>query len=183
MSCGAPGARCVSNKPIVYPEKTDFAGIVQVLNASNLDFILIGGIAAIAHGTATSTYDVDVVYARDRANIQRLVTALAPHHPYLRGAPPGLPFRWDEQTVRMGLNFTLLTTLGHLDVLGEVAGGGDYEALLPYTEFIHIFDLECRCVTLERLIVLKRAASRPKDFLAVAELEALLEERNKRKGQ
>lgn len=156
--------------------------MLQVLHGGRVDFILIGGVAAVVHGSATTTNDVDVVYGRERGNIQRLVAALTPFKPYLRGAPPGLPFKWDEKTIRMGLNFTLLTTLGHLDVLGEVAGGGGYDALLPHTELAHIFDVDCRCVTLERLIVLKRAASRPRDFLAVAELEALLEERNKRKG-
>jgi len=167
----------------MYPERTDFRRIFEVLTAGKVDFIVIGGVAAIAHGGATSTYDVDVVYARDRTNIQRLVTTLEPYKPYLRGAPPGLPFRWDEKTVRMSLNFTLLTTLGHLDVLGEVAGGGGYQTLLPHSESIRIFGLECRCVSLERLIVLKRAAGRPKDLLAAGELEALLEERNKRKKQ
>jgi hypothetical protein len=60
-----------------------------------------------------------VVYARDEANISSLTSALR-----LRGAPPGLPFRWDEQTIKAGLNFTLTTTLGDLDLLGEVSGGG-----------------------------------------------------------
>ena len=54
------------------------------------------------------------------------VVSLGPpaYQPYLRGAPPGLPFRWDDRTLKAGLNFTLTTTLGDLDLLGEVAGGG-----------------------------------------------------------
>lgn len=167
----------------MYPEKTDFVRILETLMAGSVDFITIGGIAGIAHGSATATYDVDVVYARDRANIQRLVAALAPYQPYLRGAPAGLPFVWDEKTVRMGLNFTLLTTLGHLDILGEVAGGGGYRDLLKDSERIQIFGLDCTCVSLEKLIDLKRSAGRPKDLLAAGEFVALLEERRKREGR
>ena len=138
---------------------------------------MIGGGAAIAHGSARVTLDVDVVYARDSETIRRLATTLAPHQPYLRGAPPGLPFRWDEATIRAGLNFTLTTALGDIDLLGEVTGGGNYEQLIAYTEEIDLFGSRCRLVTLEKLIELKRAAGRPKDLEATAELQVLLEQR------
>ena len=121
----------------------------------------------------------DVVYARDPENIRNLSAALQNHQPHLRGAPPGLPFRWDEQTIQAGLNFTLTTALGDLDLLGEVAGGGSYEALLPFSEELAVFNVSCRFVTLERLIQLKRAAGRPKDIEAIAELQILLEERRR----
>jgi hypothetical protein len=124
--------------------------------------------------------DLDVVYARSDANLRRLSSALAPLEPYLRGAPPGLPFRFDLETVRRGLNFTLRTTRGDLDLLGEVAGGGGYEALLPYSREIEMFGLRCRCLDLDKLIEVKRAAGRPKDLEAIAELEAIREERRKR---
>jgi anaerobic selenocysteine-containing dehydrogenase len=82
----------------------------------------------------------------------------------LRGAPPGLRFRWDEATVRAGLNFTLTTTLGNLDLLGEVAGGGSYEQLMPHSQEVTTFQATCRVVSLETLIQFKRAAGRPKDL-------------------
>ena len=104
---------------------------------------------------------------------------LGPHHPYLRGAPPGLPFRWDAATVRRGLNLTLTTDVGDLDLFGEIAGDGTYEDLLPHSVPIRVFGIECRCLGLERLIQVKRAAGRPKDLEAVAELEAILEERRR----
>ena len=157
----------------------NFREILPVLFAHEVQFILIDGGAAMVHGSARLTHDVDVVYSRDPANISRLVAALAAHQPYLRGAPPGLPFRWDERTIQAGLNFTLTTTLGDLDFLGEVTGGGTYEQLLPYTQEIAVFGITCRVVTLERLIHLKRAVGRPKDLEAIAELQALLEERRK----
>lgn len=155
----------------------DFEGLLSRLIAGGVDFILIGGFAATAHGSGTSTFDLDVVYSRERANIARLVAALGPLEPYLRGAPAGLPFRLDEETVRRGLNFTLSTSLGALDIFGEIAGGGGYERLLPDSVELSIFGKTCRCLTLEKLIEVKRAAGRPKDFSAVAELEALREER------
>src|SRR5271157_2858024 len=138
--------------------------------------IVIGGWTAILHGAARSTNDVNLVYARDPENLKSLVAALSQQEPYLRGAPSGLPFRWDERTIKGGLNFTLTTSLGDLDRLGEVPGGGFYEQLLPFTQELSLSGITCRVVTLERLIHLKRAAGRPKDMEAIAELQAILEE-------
>lgn len=157
--------------------ETDFGAILQNLSKGGVDFILIGGLAAIVHGTARVTYDVDVVYSRASENMQRIVETLAPLSPYLRDAPPGLPFRLDLRTLRNGLNFTFKTTLGDLDLLGEAAGGGSYETLLPFSEEAEAFGVRVRTVNLEKLIELKRAAGRPKDFEAIAELEAIRQER------
>jgi hypothetical protein len=156
---------------------TDFKALLRALTEAGVEFILVGGAAATVHGSSRLTRDVDVVYRRTRENIARLATALMPYQPYLRGAPPGLPFRWDVPTIERGLNFTLTTQIGSLDVLGEIVGGGGYEALLSSTVLIHAFDVECRCLNLDRLIEVKRAAGRPKDFEVVAELEAIREER------
>ncbi len=157
----------------------NFREIIPLLSKAQVQFIVIGGGAAIIHGAARATYDVDVVYSRNQKNIQNLALALQSMNPNLRGAPPGLPFRWDERTIKAGLNFTLTTDLGDLDLLGEVTGGGSYEQLLPFTEEIEFFGATCRLVTLEKLIELKRAAGRPKDFEGIAELEALLDERQR----
>jgi predicted nucleotidyltransferase len=155
----------------------DFRALIETLSRAGVDFILIGGVAAVAHGSARATFDLDVVYGRSPENVDRLVNALAPLQPYLRGAPAGLPFRLDRPTVTRGLNFTLDTTLGSLDLLGEVTGGGSYEALLSRTEVMPLFGFTCRVVTLDGLIALKRAAGRPKDLEVIAELESLKERR------
>ncbi len=154
----------------------------ELFSQHDVDCILIGGWAASLHGSMRSTVDVDFVYSRRQENIRRLVACVKPLQPALRGAPAGLPFKFDEPTIQHGLNFTLTTTLGDLDLLGEVSGGGEYEDLLPHTEVLEVFGLPIRCVTLERLIQLKRAAGRPKDLEAIAELTALLEERRKLEG-
>ena len=156
---------------------SDLAEIIPGLVKAQIDFILIGGKAAILHGSARVTYDTDIVYDRSKATLERLVKFLKPYQPYLRGAPPGLPFSFDLPALRNGLNFTLTTTLGDLDLLGEVAGGGNYSALLPHTILVKAFDVEFKCVDLPTLINLKRAAGRPKDLESIAELQALLEER------
>jgi hypothetical protein len=153
---------------------TDFRRLIATLADAQVEFILVGGVAATAHGSVRLTVDVDVVYGRKGENLTRLVNCLAPLHPYLRGAPPGLPFQWDEATLRRGMNFTLVTDAGELDLLGEIAGGGGYEALLPHSITLEIFGFRCSCLDLPALIRTKRAAGRPKDLEAVAELEALL---------
>ena len=70
---------------------TDYPRLLAALAEGQVKFIVIGGAAAIAHGSARLTFDLDVVYARDPENLRRLVTVLVPFHPYLRGAPAGLP--------------------------------------------------------------------------------------------
>jgi len=78
---------------------TDFKALLRTLTEGGVEFILIGGAAATVHGSSRLTRDVDVVYSRTRENMAWLVTALTPYQPYLRGAPPGLPFRWDIPTI------------------------------------------------------------------------------------
>lgn len=156
---------------------TDLARLLDALSRERVQVIIVGGMAGIAHGAARVTFDLDCVYGRHRANIERLVTAMRVFQPRLRGVPAELPFRFDVPTVEAGLNFTLETTAGPIDFLGEIVGGGKFEDLLPYTVELHVFGFSCRVVTLEKLIAIKRAAGRPKDLEAIAELESLREER------
>lgn len=159
---------------------TDFRSLISLLANNSVEFIIVGGAAATAHGSARLTDDLDIVYRRSPENIARLVSALSPHVPYLRGAPAGLPFSWDEHTVLAGLNFTLTTKLGAIDLLGEITGGGGYEELLPHSIGLRLYGVECFCLGLKRLIYVKRAAGRPKDLEVIAELEAILEEQERR---
>ena len=154
---------------------TDFKALIGRLAQANVEFIIVGGVAAAAHGAVRTTLDLDLVYARTPENLQRLAVALRDLNPYPRGAPEGLPFRWDAKTLANGLNFTLRTVLGDLDLLGEITAGGGYEALAPHTVEVALFGFRCRCIALEELIRVKRAAGRPKDYEAIAELEKLLE--------
>src|SRR5712692_3191216 len=117
----------------------DFKRLLSALGNSKVEFVIIGGVAGTLHGSARLTADLDIVYARSKENIRRLVAALAPLHPYLRGAPPGLPFHFDAETVRAGLNFTLTTDAGPLDLLGEIAGGFNFEVLRKRSTAVELF--------------------------------------------
>lgn len=153
--------------------------LLAALQDANVDFIIVGGVAARAHGSARLTDDLDISYARDMENLGRVVAALAPLNPYLRGAPPGLPFDWSVATLLAGLNFTLTTSFGAIDLLGEITGGGTYAELVPHSLTITVFGREAKLLDLPWLLRVKRAAGRPKDLEVVAELEVLREEINR----
>src|SRR4030095_1702559 len=124
---------------------------LRLLSRHRVEFIIVGGVAGVLHGSARSTQDLDIVYARSAENHRRLASALGGHSPYLRGAPPGLPFSWDEETIRRGLNFTRRTDLGDLDLLGEITGGGGYNDLRPHSIEFEAFGLRLLCLDLETL--------------------------------
>jgi hypothetical protein len=154
---------------------SDLSGLLKSLMLNQVEFILVGGMAATLHGSPRLTVDIDVVYHRTPENLKRVVNALAPHSPYLRGAPEGLPFQWDERTLAHGFNFTLTTQLGPIDLFAEIPGGGNYEHLYPDTTRISVFGMDLVCLDLDKLIEVKRAAGRPKDFEGIAELETIRE--------
>jgi predicted nucleotidyltransferase len=138
-------------------------------------FIIVGGVAMNLHGSAHVTFDLDICYDRRRTNLKRIVAALAPYHPRLRGLPENLPFVWDMQTLQSGTNFTLTTALGDIDLLDEVAGVGSYAEALTASVIVPLYGIECRMLTLDSLIASKHAAGRTKDLLVLPELEALRE--------
>jgi hypothetical protein len=156
---------------------TQFPRLLQVLAEASVELIVVGGVAATAHGAARTTLDLDVVYRRSPENLAHLVTALGPYSPYPRGAPRGLPFQWDIRTLENGLNFTLTTSLGEIDLLGEITAGGAYDDLLSHSTLVELFGAKHRIIDLGELIRVKRAVGRPKDFEAIAELELLWQHR------
>jgi predicted nucleotidyltransferase len=151
----------------------DAPGIVRQLTEHGVEFVVVGGLAMIAHGSTYLTKDLDICYSRTSANLAALAAALVPLHPYLRGAPPGLPFRFDVPTLLAGLNFTLDTDRGPLDLLGEVSGIGFYPQALAQSEEKVMFELPVRVLSLDGLIAAKKAAGRGKDQQHVRELEEL----------
>jgi len=151
----------------------DVQRLLRRLNERNVEFVVIGGLAMITQGSATVTEDLDLCYQRDDQNIVALVDSIAPLHPALRDAPPGLPFRFDLPTVRAGLNFTLTTDLGDVDLMGEVIGIGNYERVRLLAEPHEVFGITVAVLSLDGLIAAKRAAGRIKDQLHLLELEEL----------
>ena len=156
---------------------TQFPELLRLLSQAGIEYIVVGGAAATAHGSARLTLDLDIVYRRTPENLDRIANALAPLQPYPRGAPPGLLFKFDHRTLQFGLNFTLSTALGFVDLLGEIAGGGNFEQLLPHCIVLQPYGVRCLCLDLDTLIHTKRAAGRPKDYDPIAELELIREEK------
>jgi hypothetical protein len=152
-----------------------FKKMLDWLTTHQVDFVIIGGVAANLHGSARATFDLDVCYSRERENLDRLALALVSINARLRNVLPGLPFRLDAETLRRGLNFTFASDLGDLDLLGEVAGVGTFEQAAPLAEIAEMADVTYRFLSLPQLIAAKRAAGRPKDIDALPELEALWE--------
>lgn len=156
-----------------------FKALLSSLAANNVEFVIIGGLAATLHGSARVTYDLDVVYDRRAENLSRIVAALASFQPYLRGAPAGLPFKFDVATLKRGLNFTFTTTAGPIDLFGELSGIGSYEAVRAHANTATMFGGTYLFIDLEGLIASKKAAGRPKDLETIAELETIREERRR----
>lgn len=153
----------------------EFEPAINALTLKEVDFVIIGGVAISVHSSGYITRDLDFCYRRTTENLKKIAAAFAPFSPRLRGFPENLPFVWDERTLQNGTNFTLITTIGDIDMLGEVAGVGDYETVKKESISARLYDCNVRVLTLDGLINAKRAAGRTKDLLVLPELEALKE--------
>ena len=149
---------------------TDIQRLLETLSGAHVDFVVIDGVALTLRGSSRVTFDPDVCYSRDRENLRRLAAALAPYHPRLRGAPPDLPFPWDDRTLASGLNVTLTTDVGDFDILGEVPGVGDYVKVLAGSSEMEVGSARIRVMDLDTLERAKRAAGRAKDLLDLGEI-------------
>jgi hypothetical protein len=150
-------------------------GTVRGLIDASIRFVVVGGFAAAAHGSAHLTDDLDVCYDAAADNVERLARLLADWRAYPRGIEPGLPFIMDAQTLRLAPVLTLTTSQGLLDVMDVVKGVGDYAKCLAASEETAVGDVRFRLLTLPALIRAKRAAGRPKDLEHLVELEAIAE--------
>ncbi|HEU5062636.1 MAG TPA: hypothetical protein VFT79_05715 [Solirubrobacterales bacterium] len=157
--------------------------LLQALARHGVDFVVVGGLAGLAHGSAYPTYDLDVAYSRDRANLQRLADALEEIGVTLRGGPVDLPFQLDAQSLVNGANFTFDTEFGSFDILGDVAGIKSYEELRLRSREELIAGVKVRVASLDHLIAMKRAANRVKDQLMVLEYVELADEIRKREAE
>jgi hypothetical protein len=152
---------------------------LEFLGRHDIECVIVGGVAGALHGSAIPTTDLDICYLRSPDNLTRIATALQSVNASLRNAPPNLPFLLDAETLRKGLNFTFITDVGDLDLLGEVKGIGYFEMVAEGAPSFEVLGYEFKVIALEKLILAKRTASRAKDLLAVAELEAILESKKK----
>lgn len=153
----------------------DLERAIVSLADNEVDFVIVGGVAISLHSSGYITQDLDFCYSRTNENIRRLYRALGPFSPMPRTWPTGLPFIFDETTLRSGTNFTFDTSIGAIDLLGEVKGIGSYPEALANSVTYRIYGAKVRAFDLEALIISKTAADRPKDHLVLPELLALRE--------
>lgn len=144
-----------------------------------MEYVVIGGIAATFQGSTTITRDFDICYARERANLERLVSALRELDARRRGVDVDVPFQLDAASLRHGLNFTFKTKHGDFDCLGDPGGGFDYELLERNADRMDFGGWKVMVASLDDLIAMKRAAGRNKDLIEVENLSALREVRDK----
>jgi hypothetical protein len=158
------------------PSTTQFSALLSSLNKNDVSFVIVGGVAAALHGAARVTYDMDIVYDRSFENLERVVVALAPLKPYPRDAPPGLPFRFNEETLKRGFNFKFATAKGAIDFMGELAGVGSFAVVRTHAIEADMGGARYPFLDLETLIIARRVAGRAKDLEAIAELETIRDE-------
>ena len=153
--------------------------MATALARRQIRFVIVGGLAARAHGSHRITEDLDICYDDATGNVRLLAAMLAEWNAYLRGVEPGLPFIMDERTFRTTPVLTLLTDHGAIDLMDVVAGVGRYADAVRSSVVVPYDGVPLRFLDLPALIAAKRAAARPKDREQLPELTALLALRTK----
>lgn len=149
--------------------------IFEALARHGVDYVVIGGVAAIAHGHTRNTRDVDLMAATDRANLERLAGAFRELGARLSGVDAHLLEIdvYDPATLASGANFTLETEAGGLDFFSDVSGAPSYSQLRARSLLVDLGGLGIRVAGLDDLIRMKQAAGRPQDLADIAALTAL----------
>lgn len=158
----------------------DPLGALRALHRHGVRFVVIGGVASVAHGSPSVTKDLDICYERTTDNMERLATALREINARLRGAPPDVPFLLDAKTIERGDAFTFSTDMGPLDCLGTPSGVRGYEGLLANSADVDFGGLTLPVAGIDDLMDMKRAAGRPQDLKELEILGALRDELERR---
>jgi len=156
--------------------------MVRKLTEGGVNFVLVGGYAAVTHGASMMTQDVDICCRFSRDNLERLARALADLHPRHRLTPQKLPLELSDRLFRDLKNLYLETDLCVLDCLSEVAGVGDYDEVLRQSVEIETSAGKFRVLSIDSLIDAKEAMNRPHDRITAAQLKAIKERRGKSPG-
>ena len=151
-----------------------FASMLRGLREADVKFVVVGGLAATAHGSRRITDDLDICYDTGKLSVERLAALLSDWKAYPRGIEEGLQFIMDEKQFRITPLMTLTTREGFIDVFDVVKGVGAYSDCRERSIPVEAFDVRFRVLDLPALIDAKRAAGRPRDIDQLPELEALL---------
>jgi predicted nucleotidyltransferase len=159
--------------------RSDPRDIFEVLVRHGVDFVVIGGVAVIGHGSQRVTQDVDFVAATDADNLARLEAALHELGAELWGVDAHLlGIDLDAHTLAEGGNFTLVTRAGGLDFFNEVPGGAPYEQVRARSVVADVpGGVQIRVAGIDDLLAMKRAAGRPRDLQDIATLTHIERER------
>lgn len=147
--------------------------LLQRLSDAGIEFVVVGGVAAVLHGSSMVTRDLDVCAELTSQNLEKLRDAFRDFHPVHRISSPRLSFLEVPEPGASLLNLYLQTDLGALDVLGSITGVGDFEQVRASAIEVELFGRKVKVIALEKLIRAKEAVGRPKDLMAVTELRAI----------
>lgn len=139
---------------------------------AEVEFVLVGGLAASIHGSSLTTRDVDVCCRFTTANLMRIQHALEDQHPVHR-MRPDLPVALTPELCAQLKNLYIKTNLGVIDCLGSVLGVGDFDEVLKHSMEIELPVGKLRILDLDTLILAKEAMGRPHDILTVQQLKAV----------
>lgn len=146
--------------------------LLSKLSSAGVDYVIVGGTAASLHGSTLYTDDLDVCCPMTEDNMARLVDALDPLNPALRD-PRKIPLPRKPSLLAQCRTLRLVTDLGKFDVLKEITGVGDYDAVSAHAVTMDVDGRPTRVLDIDALIIAKRAAGRTKDKLGVMHLEAV----------
>jgi predicted nucleotidyltransferase len=155
------------------------ADILGVLVSHGVDFVVVGGLAAVFHGSTRVTQDLDVCYSTEPANLEVLGRALIELQAKLFGIEEDMPFVPDAKTLQRTEILTLATKHGKLDVLRSPSGAPPYSELRENAELVEAEGLAIRVASPVDLIAMKQSAGRAKDLADIEELEAILDVRKR----
>jgi len=147
--------------------------LLQRLVARGVDFVVIGGIAAILHGSSRATFDLDICFATDEPNLRSLGEVLVGLDARLKGVDDAVPFVPDAETLRRVEVLTLETAAGELDVLARPSRAPRYDVLRRRADRYDLGGFSVLVASVDDLIAMKQAANRRKDQADVEELEAI----------
>jgi len=158
-----------------------FHDLLRSLVERDVAFIVVGGVAGVLEGAPVSTFDLDVVYALEESNIDRLAGALEDLDAVYVD-PGGRKISPTAERLRGGGHHLLRTRHGRLDVMGSVGDGLAFPDLLPRSRIQTVHGLEIVVLTLEALIATKESADRPKDRAVLDLLRETLAQRDRKSG-
>ncbi len=161
----------------------DLTDIIARLIRAKVDFVLVGGLAAVTHGSSMTTQDIDVCCSFTPDNLIRLQSALNGLNPVHRMTTNQIPLQLTKENCKSLQNLYLETDIGQLDCLSEILGIGGFQDVNKQSETINLDGQTCRILKIDALITAKKAMGRPKDIETIHQLETILGERIEQSNQ